>query len=305
MCWHRGLTPAERRERTRRDLDECLKLPEYVRLLDQLPPGVETIELVGGGEPLLYPEVDLLVREIKGRGFKGLVITNGVALTPRLSATLVETGWDMIRVSVNAGDADTYRQIHGRDDFDRVVENLAHLNRLRFSSPGRASPKLFVLQVVLPHNADRVESLFSFAEEVAADCLYFDRVIPFDPAVRLEPDAARRAAADIASLAASSRIPCNLEWILHRLEPVHPPPVELPRRDPPGGCLAGYDEAVISSTGEVRPCCVLDRVLGSIRTTPFREIWFGAEYESLRKGLLHGVWEEQCRRCWMHGSLIA
>ena len=47
---------------------------------------------IAGGDPLLYPKIVELVREVRRRGLKPIVNTNGVALTPRLLLSLKEAG---------------------------------------------------------------------------------------------------------------------------------------------------------------------------------------------------------------------
>jgi hypothetical protein len=47
---------------------------------------------IAGGEPLLYPEIVRLVAEIKQRGWKPIINTNGLALTPELLRELNEAG---------------------------------------------------------------------------------------------------------------------------------------------------------------------------------------------------------------------
>ena len=47
---------------------------------------------IAGGEPLLYPNIVELVAEIKSRGLKPIINSNGIALTKELLHELKETG---------------------------------------------------------------------------------------------------------------------------------------------------------------------------------------------------------------------
>src|SRR5258708_18904961 len=76
-----------------------LALADYVKLLDELAPSRPIISLFGG-EPLLYPEILPLVREIKSRGLTCTVITNGGRLE-RYARELVEAGIHSIAVSID------------------------------------------------------------------------------------------------------------------------------------------------------------------------------------------------------------
>ena len=41
----------------------------------------------------------------------------------------MDAGLDSIRVSVNAADRDTYKELHGTDDFDNVLNNIKFLHQ--------------------------------------------------------------------------------------------------------------------------------------------------------------------------------
>jgi len=88
-----------------------LALPDYVRLLDELAPSRPIISLFGG-EPLLYPDILPLVREIKSRGLTCTVITNGGRLE-RYAKELVEAGIDSIAVSID-GPPEVHDRIRGQ-----------------------------------------------------------------------------------------------------------------------------------------------------------------------------------------------
>src|SRR5437773_8058850 len=88
-----------------------LALADYVKLLDELAPSRPIISLFGG-EPLLYPEILPLVREIKSSGLTCTVITNGGRLE-RYAKELVEAGIDSIAVSID-GPPDVHDRIRGQ-----------------------------------------------------------------------------------------------------------------------------------------------------------------------------------------------
>ena len=88
-----------------------LALADYVRLLDELAPSRPIISLFGG-EPLLYPDILPLVREIKSRGLTCTMITNGGRLE-RYAKELVEAGIDSIAVSID-GPPDVHDRIRGQ-----------------------------------------------------------------------------------------------------------------------------------------------------------------------------------------------
>jgi MoaA/NifB/PqqE/SkfB family radical SAM enzyme len=94
--------------------------------------GVREIALYTTGESLLHPEIVDFVEIVKKIGFGYIYLsTNGVLLTPVLSKKLINAGLDSIRISINAGTKESYKKIHGRDDFDKVIENIMSYDSVR------------------------------------------------------------------------------------------------------------------------------------------------------------------------------
>ncbi len=106
-----------------------LSLADYVRLLDELAPSRPIISLFGG-EPLLYPDILPLVREIKARGLTCTVITNGGRLES-YARDFVEAGIDLIAVSID-GPPDVHNRIRGQQDaFEKAAAGVRAIARWR------------------------------------------------------------------------------------------------------------------------------------------------------------------------------
>src|ERR1035438_302869 len=100
-------------------LSRQMALSDYVRLLDEFAPSRPIISLFGG-EPLLYPDILPLIREVKGRGLTCSLITNGWRLE-KVARELVEAGVDSIMVSID-GPPDVHDRIRGQaGSFERAA----------------------------------------------------------------------------------------------------------------------------------------------------------------------------------------
>lgn len=87
--------------------------------------GVTEVGLFITGEPFLSPKLDNYVALAKGIGYKYIYITtNGSLATPERIKSVLDSGLDSIKFSINAGTQDTYIKIHGRNDFQKVINNL-------------------------------------------------------------------------------------------------------------------------------------------------------------------------------------
>jgi MoaA/NifB/PqqE/SkfB family radical SAM enzyme len=78
--------------------------------------GVRSLVVKGGGEPLVYPHIEKLLRFAKETGLEVGVITNGQRIH-ELADVLRETcSW--LRISLDAGSAETHKQVHRPKDPD-------------------------------------------------------------------------------------------------------------------------------------------------------------------------------------------
>ena len=61
MCWRDQLTQVEKKELVRLDREERLSISDYLKLFRDMPAGLREVNVVGGGEPLLYPDIAALM----------------------------------------------------------------------------------------------------------------------------------------------------------------------------------------------------------------------------------------------------
>lgn len=90
--------------------------------------GVSPDILLWGGEPLLCPFFEELVRVLRGRGFRLGLVTNGTLI--HRYAALLKEAFARIYVSLD-GDRELHNRIRGAGVFDRVAENLELLRGKR------------------------------------------------------------------------------------------------------------------------------------------------------------------------------
>lgn len=129
---------------------------------------VRSIMYAGEGEPLLHPDMAEIVKATKGAGIDVAFTTNGVAMGEKfIDACLEDITW--IKVSLNAGDKETYAKVHQTKeaDWDRVWSNL---QRAVVRSLGNGSRTTIGAQaVILPDNIDSLPGLIKRAKETGLD----------------------------------------------------------------------------------------------------------------------------------------
>ncbi|MDR2643660.1 MAG: radical SAM protein [Planctomycetaceae bacterium] len=90
--------------------------------------GVKELSLVATGEPFAFPKITDVIRIAKRLGYTYVyVTTNGGIASPEKLKSALDAGLDSIKFSFNAGTRETYRKIHGQDDFDKVVQRIKYV----------------------------------------------------------------------------------------------------------------------------------------------------------------------------------
>lgn len=97
--------------------------------------GTREVGFYATGEPFLVPELPQYIKKAKEIGYTYVYLTsNGSLATPEKIRAVIDAGLDSLKFSINAPERELYKFIHGRDDFDKVVEHLKYLNQYRKES---------------------------------------------------------------------------------------------------------------------------------------------------------------------------
>jgi hypothetical protein len=103
------------------------------RLARELTAYDDRLVFLGGhGDPLLHPEFAQVCRIFRQAGVCGLGAATALCDLPdRTLEALFEHQVDILQVRLDANSAETFRQVHGADLFDRVIANIERLEQAR------------------------------------------------------------------------------------------------------------------------------------------------------------------------------
>ena len=241
---------------------------------------------IGGGEPMLHPELSSIVRALARHHFP-VMITNGSLATPEIARELFAAGMVEISVSVDYADAkkhDAQRGVSGAHERAMDALKILHANRTH------PEQRVNMISVILEDNLPEVEPLLQTCERLGITYLVtlYSRSRGSKPERPADPDIGRQ----LLSLKSRHRHFVALRGYLEHF-------TEAVAHNGIGLCYAGRNLCNIDSQGDVGLCIDrLDDPVGNILTDDIFEI---------QGRLLQQHQANQCRDCWTscRGSIEA
>ena len=109
--------------------------------------GTREVGFYATGEPFLVKELPEYIKLAKDIGYEYVYLTsNGSLATEEKIKAVINAGLDSLKFSINAPERKLYEFIHGKDDFDTVVEHLKFLHKYREESGKKY--KIFVTGIL-------------------------------------------------------------------------------------------------------------------------------------------------------------
>ena len=125
---------------------------------------------ISGGEPLMIRQLEKVVSALKGRGFRVIINTNGILLTPERARLLSAAGVDGIIVSLDSANAEIHNALRG--GFSKTMANLQELLRIR----DELKFKIGISSTLRERNVDSMGDLLDWAVQNGIDYYSFNVV---------------------------------------------------------------------------------------------------------------------------------
>jgi radical SAM protein with 4Fe4S-binding SPASM domain len=251
--------------------------------------GVRKVGIGGNGDPFMHPQIVEILKLSKSTGAFVSVSTKGAYFQQATLQSLVEMNLDELVISLFAASKPVFSAMHPKTSpqvFDRIVDSLRHLARLRTGQFPK--PFLVLLFVVCKYNYQEIDSFVDLAREVGADMITFKRVavVPNTRGLLLDGNDFEILKEKLTAVEEKSKkygIPTNMdEFRITTLSGLRDGVYSknLYQKIP---CCVGFTYSRIEVDGNVAPCCgCLEWSMGNLNEKHFKEIWQGREYSRFR-----------------------
>ena len=248
----------------------------WERVLEQAAPYALTIQFFFQGEPLLHPDLPQMIAEAHAKGLHTIVSTNAQAMTPALAEALIRAGLSRIIVSMDGLTEASYNAYRVGGSLEQCRRALQWLREAKERLRGRTTIELQCLR--LRTNEHEWTAFRKQYETLGADQLTLKtaQLYHYAEGHPLMPSNARYA-----------RYKKGKDGRFHRKPLGH-------------GCLRVWSGCVVTTAGEVLPCCYdknHEYVYGNIMHTDLSTLFASQAANIFRRAAIH----EQptiCKECW-------
>ena len=272
-----------------------LSTRECCGIIDQIAEYAPLILVLSGGEPLWRRDVFDIARHARTRNMRVALATNGTLVDEAMAHRIREAGIERVSISLDGADHTTHDTFRGHTGaFDAAIRGLKCLKEQGVSTQ--------INTTVSQHNAHELPEILKLALSLGVDAFHLFLLVPVGCGLTISDGQTVHGAEAEQILnwfydrSLDSNIELKATCAPHYYRIVRQRRAEARRAgetlaELPShgmgavtrGCLAGNGVCFISHQGEVFPCGYLPVSAGSLRETPFREIWENSQlFETLR-----------------------
>jgi len=249
--------------------------------------GTREIFLTGEGEPMLHPLLIEIIQAFKRAGFRVSLFTNGTLLTAQKADRLLDSGLDVLKISLWAVNAQEHRKCHPGVNpqlLEKRLEGLMYLGKAK-KERNLSSPDINLHMIINQYNFKNISERAALAEVSGCNSVSFGVFRDYGgqfQELNLAPDDVALVKHEF--LKAQQRLmSLSVDFNLDDYLPHANMGYHAWKRIP---CYAGWFQAYIKVDGNVMLCPHCYRPVGDLKEQSFASIWNGSVHRELRrKGL--------------------
>lgn len=281
-----------------------LSFEKFKEILDSIKP--LKLTLSGVGETFLNPEIFKMVEYAKANGVNVNTSSNGT-LIDKLAEQIVDSGLDLLKISIDSDNAETYNKVRDDDYFDKVIDGVKELVRIK-KLKGYSQPYVRFQFVIQQANYREIAGVVKLASDLGVDAINFqileitgieDRA---DELVgNMSYDDLMKSLEEGQLLSKELSVLTNLEQVIRKMPDYwkkYSSNVGTPEK-----CILPWFSTYIDVDGNLKPCCTFgltftEADMGNLLTDGIEEAWNGEKYKKFRDSIKDGtVPYVVCKRC--------
>ena len=295
----------------------ALSLEQVKHLVSQFST-VERVVLHGVGEPLLNRELPEIIVWLKENGIYVLFNSNGTLINRRWRESLIESGLDEIRLSLDAATPETFARVRGRPLFDVIIKNIKGLMALKIER-GSPIPLVSLWLTGLRETLTELPDFIRLASSLGIDRVHLQRLVYWegehdDQMARPDQSLFNSLQQEEEEIIQSGAELARELGVSFEASGATSPAASLVGKDreqPWSACMRPWTLMYISARGSTFPCCIAPfstkdlsgLSLGNAFTQDLAGIWNGERYQDFRRRLLSADPPECCKGCGACWSL--
>ncbi len=254
--------------------DKNMPLEYYRQIIDDIGDTLLTLRLWHYGEPFLNGDIFDMIKYAKRKNIIVAISSNLSLLTEEKSKKLIQSGLDYLVVSFDGASNETYSLYHRRDYFDKVVNNIRTLIKLKKSL--KSSLPFVELQfIIMKENEKEMEQVKNIARELGVDKLVYQRV--YIDRLDLKKFEGFNSNKDL--------LPTNKDFCL-----------DMRKIRSANFCRIPWEETLIRYSGAVLPCAVdlsqkyeIGNLFQQDGYLGFRNLWNNYKYLNFRQQIIKDI----------------
>jgi radical SAM protein with 4Fe4S-binding SPASM domain len=239
---------------------EMLPMSTYTKVVDEIAPFAQSINLWDLGEPFLHPQIFSMIHYAADKNIQTRVSTNGTA------EAILASGLSDLVVSIDGAFSKTIERYRIGIDFDRVMDGLGRLMDLKRLHHNTSLNVVWQF-IAMQHNQDEIEAARSLASSLGmvftVKTVNLDMIKKKVPSAEFLPDDEK-----------------NRRYILHENE------TYILKEQRLNDCKQLWYSLMVNASGNVIPCCYdysEELIVGQVPQQSIKEIWDGTAMQQLRQ----------------------
>lgn len=283
---------------------EDIRLEDFARVLDHFP-ALQTIALVGEGEPLLHKDFFTMAGMARDRGIRVMIISNGSAFSTSVVKKLCEAEVAYVSISIDSANPETFAQSRLDGDLNKIWQGIERLRAYR-DEHGYQYPRIAVKGTLFRHTEDELLSVVEAAKSHGVEIFEsFQALNPMRTYVPIYPEGKRGEIAHIDEVAgAIGRDSAKANQMLTPMADFcREAGIDFSKMGRANPLRKNCDEQWIYSllSGDVTPCCQIKTPISptwNLVSHPLADILADPAYENVRFNLWNGLFPDYCEGCW-------